>query len=716
MDVTISATYQILYVAIWYLLVLSLGIILLPITTSVCSSLPDRGYSVSKILGILLIAYISWILSYAVGYSRYEIIVSLLLIYIFSFYAYIRLKPGIDWGSLFRNEIIFGSVFLFFLIIRAFNPEIHGGEKVNDFMLLNEIIKSISLPPYDSWLSGYRVNMYYYFGTYTIATLTKLTGIPANIAYNLGMALIPALAANAAFGIGYNLTQSKKAGIIAMFLLVFAGNLYSAGVIAAHMLGIANSPWGNVPDIVDYWGASRIIPHTINEFPYFSFIFGDLHAHVIAIPFVLLAITLILEFYFAKKISAIALVFMGLGIGTLAVSNLWDYPTYAALFVMVVMIKSMMQTRHVSGGINRIKDISGRLSDGILILVIGFLMFIAFFIDFKSSSIQGIKPVGERTALINFLAIYNLFLFLIFSFMLSNLPEFKHKKWVLAVLAVASAALYFYPNFQTLSVFVPLGFLSGINIYYFYNNNDKNRLFVSILIIMGLGILIFCELFYFKDLIDGSWGRMNTVFKYYIQVWLLWSTASAYAFFDLYKKKYRMRNLVLVMLSLLLVLNSLYLCTGTYAKAERFSSSPGLDGLAFMKKTNFGYYDAIFWVDMNINGTPVILEAPGESYQDTSLMSAYTGLPTVVGWAGHEIMWRNNWGELSQRIRDVDTIYDTADYRKAIALLKKYDVSYVYIGDVELKKYRETGLRKFENTSNFERVYVGAAEIYRVVW
>jgi YYY domain-containing protein len=706
---------EILYTAIWYLLTVFLGIVLLPITVSVCSSLPDRGYSISKILSILLFSYISWMLTYVIGYSRYGIILSLLLICIFSVYTWIKSRPYIDRGVLIRNEIIFGSVFLFFLIIRAFNPEIHGGEKVNDFMLLNEIIKSSSFPPYDSWLSGFKVNMYYYFGTYTIANLIKLTGIPVYIAYNLGMALIPALAANAAFGIGYNLTQSKKAGVAAMFLLAFAGNLYPAAVIAAHILGITSSPWGRVPDIIDYWGASRIIPHTINEFPYFSFIFGDLHAHVIAIPFVLLAIMLILNFYFIKRISTTACVFLSLSIGCLAVSNLWDFPTYAALFVVVLMIKSIIQTKHVSGGIGRIKDISRQVGYGILILFIGFLMFIAFFIEFKSSSIQGIKPVGERTALINFLAIYNLFLFLIFSFMLSNLPEFKYKKWVLAVLAVSGAALYFYPDFQTLSVFVPLGFLSGINTYNFYKNNDMNRLFVSILIVMGLGILIFCEMFYFKDLIDGLWGRMNTVFKYYIQVWLLWSIASAYAFFDLYKKKYRMKNLVLVLLSLLILLNSLYLFTGTYAKTERFSSSLSLDGLAFMKKTSYGSYDAIFWINMNINGTPVILEAPGESYQDTSQISAYTGFPTVIGWTGHEIIWRNNWEELSQRIIDVDMIYGTTDHREAITLLKKYNVSYVYIGDVELKKYRESGLRKFENTSNFERVYRGASEIYRVV-
>ncbi len=702
---------EILYAAIWYMAIVILGIVSLPITASVCRSLPDRGYSVSKILGILVLSYVSWILSFITGYSRIEIILSLLLLCIFSVYIYSRSKPAIDKSLLLRNELIFCSMFIFFLIIRSFNPEIHNGEKVNDFTLLNSILKSSNFPPQDVWLSGFRFDMYYYFGSFVIATLTKLTGISEYISYNLGMSLIPALAATAAFGIGYNLTRSKKAGIAAMFLLVFAGNLYPASVISAHMLGINKSLWGEVPPIIDYWGPSRVIPYTINEFPYFSFIFGDLHAHVIAIPFVLLAITLILSVYFSKKISKINIIFLSLSTGSLFVFNAWDYPTYAMLFVMVLIIWPDPLSEKI--GIR--KKIVRRLSIGISVLFLGFLIFLLYFINFKSSSLQGIKPVILRTELLNFLVIYNLFLFLILAFLLVNLPGFKHKKKILSLLAILSIGLYFFPNFQTLSVFVPLGLLSGINIYNFYKKNDLNKMFASVLIVMGLGILVFCELFYFDDLLGGLWERMNTVFKYYIQVWILWSLASAYAFFDMYMKNYRMKNIILLVFALLIALNSIYIFTGTYAKTDGFSRSPSIDGLAFMKKTNYGDYDAIFWVNTNINGTPVILEAPGSSFQDTSQIASYTGRPTVIGWTTHELMWRNNWGELSQRIADVDTIYNTTNFQEAFRLLKKYNVSYVFIGNVELKKYRAEGLRKFENTSAFKPVYGGASDIYRVV-
>lgn len=704
---------EILYAAIWYLLIVLIGIVSLPIITSICGSLPDRGYSVSKVLGILLLAYTSWMLSYIAGYGRAEIILSLLIICIFSVYFSVKSKLVIHRRLLFRNELIFFSTFLFFLIIRAFNPEIHGGEKPNDFMVFNSILRSVSFPPHDAWLSGFRIDMYYYFGSYTIATITKLAGIPAHIAYNLGMSLLPALAANAAFGIGYNLTKSKKAGFVAMFLLVFAGNLYPAAVISSHALGITKTMWGDVPEIIDYWMASRIIPGTINEFPYFSFIFGDLHAHVIAMPFVLLTITLILDFYSAKRITAISFVFLALSIGSIFVFNAWDYPTYAFFFLLILITKSIVQFK--PPGIGKITDLSKQLSAGILIFFLGFLMFLPFFMDFNSPSVQGIKAVEERTGLLGFLVIYSLFLFLILSFMLLNLPEFEHRKGILIILAASSIALYFFPNFQLLSVLVPLGFLCGVNIYSFYRNNDLSRLFISLMFALGIVLLLFTELFYFDDLMSPPYERINTVFKYYIQVWILWSIASAYAFLDLYKKKYRMKNFVMAMLLMLIVLNSLYLFTGTYAKANGFKGNMTLDGLAFMKKINYGDYDAIFWVNMNLNSTHVILEAPGSSFLDTSRISSYTGVPTVIGWVSHELVWRNNWGELSTRMRDVDTIYNTLDYSGALLLLKKYNVSYVYVGDVELKKYNAQGLRKFENTSNFGLVYRGASEIYRVI-
>jgi YYY domain-containing protein len=299
--------------------------------------------------------------------------------------------------------------------------------------------------------------------------------------------------------------------------------------------------------------------------------------------------------------------------------------------------------------------------------------------------------------------------------MLLHIPEFRHKKWILFALAASGVGLFFVKDFQTLAVFVPLAFLICTGVYFFYKNNDMNRLFISVMIATGLALLVFCELFYFDDLFSGDNERFNTVFKFYNQVWLLFSIASACAFYDLVNKKYMMKKTVLIILSLLVVLNSLYLYTGTLARTEGFNRSASLDGIDFLKKANFGDYDAIFWADMNLNGTTVILEAPGSSYEDTSRISSCTGIQTVVGWAGHEFVLRNNWKDISARIRDIDKIYATGSPDEAILLLRKYNVSYVYVGNVEMGKYKQQGILKFENISYFERAYRGANEIYRVL-
>jgi YYY domain-containing protein len=400
------------------------------------------------------------------------------------------------------------------------------------------------------------------------------------------------------------------------------------------------------------------------------------------------------------------------------VFNAWDYATYAVFFIIVILIQPWKLEGNISKEISRKKEISRELSKRlgmvIAVIILGFLMFTFFFMDFHSSGIQGIKPIITRTALLNFLVIYNLFLFLIISFMLLHIPEFRHKKWIQVTLAASGVALYFVKDFQTLAVFVPLAFLTCIGIYFFYKNNDLNRLFISVMIAMGLAILVFCELFYFDDLFSGENERFNTVFKFYNQVWLLFSIASACALHDLIKKKYRMKRAMLVILSLLIVLNSLYLYTGTFARTESFNRSFSLDGIDFLKKSNYGDYDAIFWVNKNLNGTTVILEAPGESYEDTSRISSYTGIQTVVGWAGHEFVLRNSWGDVAARIRDVDAIYDTEDFDEAIGLLRKYNVSYIYVGNVEVRKYKQRGLQKFENVSYFEIAYRGVYEIYRL--
>jgi len=239
-----------------------------------------------------------------------------------------------------------------------------------------------------------------------------------------------------------------------------------------------------------------------------------------------------------------------------------------------------------------------------------------------------------------------------------------------------------------------------------------------ILIFVGTLLALSAEVFYIDDIFGKPLERMNTVFKLYMQVWLLWGIAAGYGLFILSPRVFNSRSLYKIWtgLFLLLILSSaVYPFMLVYARTQGFSGKPTMDGIEFMKNEYHPDYDAIYWINKNINGIPVILEAPGKSYEFfTSRISTYTGLPTIIGWWGHEVQWRNNWEEPTLRAKDADRIYETKDPEEAMLLLKKYNVSYVYLGDTEMKRYPDKGLRKFEDPNKFELVYRGVAEIYKV--
>jgi uncharacterized membrane protein len=137
--------------------------------------------------------------------------------------------------------------------------------------------------------------------------------------------------------------------------------------------------------------------------------------------------------------------------------------------------------------------------------------------------------------------------------------------------------------------------------------------------------------------------------------------------------------------------------------------APTLDGMAYMEHATYrdkdrdlslnADYQAIRWLQDNIVGTPVILEAQTGLYKWGSRVSIYTGLPTVLGWDWHEKQQRVTMGDrVDERLRDVKTIYESPRMDQVLPLLKKYDVSYIYVGPLERAYYPAAGLKKLEET------------------
>jgi YYY domain-containing protein len=219
-------------------------------------------------------------------------------------------------------------------------------------------------------------------------------------------------------------------------------------------------------------------------------------------------------------------------------------------------------------------------------------------------------------------------------------------------------------------------------------------------------------------------NRMNTIFKVYYQVWAMLALASAYVLYYVASRRSSAQSMMsrwigrvaIAAFAVLCLACLVYPAAGAVSRSEGFVRTPTLDGTAYLQRLNPSDYESIMWLQKSVSGTPVILEAVGGSYTEFARISANTGLPTVVGWPGHESQWRGKGDEAGQRQQDVETIYRTSDPEVARELLREYGVTYVYVGELERQTYGSAGdmaLSKFGGFMDVAHQNAGAV-IYRV--
>jgi uncharacterized membrane protein len=240
--------------------------------------------------------------------------------------------------------------------------------------------------------------------------------------------------------------------------------------------------------------------------------------------------------------------------------------------------------------------------------------------------------------------------------------------------------------------------------------------FVQLLMGMGCLVILGCELIYVRDFLGGGdWQRMNTVFKFYIQAWVLLGIASAASLPAIWRWLRRRRSRLgrwmwAVAGAVLLVGSLLYPAMAIPVRVnERFPNAQPprntLDGMAYMSVGVFTWpdpnhrielsydYEAIQWLIENVRGTPVILEASLPYYREGGMrVSSYTGLPTLAG--AHEREQRP-MGEVISREEDVKLFYETASEEEARELIHRYDIEYIYLGQLERIAYDPRGLPTF---------------------
>lgn len=651
------------------------GVIFFPLTSIIFTHFKDKGYIFAKTIGIIFISYSIFILS-AFKLLTFSF-TSILLIGFLYFILNLYLSKKISFKKILKEnfkliiieELIFLITLIFWSYVRGNMPNIHGLEKFMDFGFVNTILRTDYLPAPDIWYSGLSIN-YYYFGHLITAVLIKISNITPSIGYNLMLAGLFGLTLTSVLSLVINIFDNKKlslkssiAGVISASLVSLSGNLTSIyAFFKAYIPADSPVPFWQLPFLPlsfpnGFWypNATRFIQYTIHEFPLYSFVVSDLHGHVLDIPIVLLSIAIIFTILLENKIRSIYVVFLSFLIAVMYMTNAWDGIIYALLSVFILALLSFYKKVSVR-----------KFISSILILGLGFIIF-SF--PFSSNFKPFVSGVGFICAPQFLTEIGKLGPFLFEANHCQRSPL-----WQLIILYG-----FFY--------FFVLSFILFLRFKKTYKPN-KSDVFVAFLIILSTLLIIIPEFIYVKDIYPAHY-RANTMFKLTYEAFIMLSIACGYIIVkiisNLNYKKFLLLFFIPTLFFLYLVFSYPVFAINSYY--DNLKNYKGIDGLSYMKIDHIEDYELINWINKNIKGQPIILEAVGDSYTDYARISANTGLPTVLGWPVHEWLWRGTYDVVGPRVEEVKTFYTTSDLQKTKDIIKKYHVSYVVVSLLEKQKY-----------------------------
>jgi YYY domain-containing protein len=753
---SISNSFPIL---MWWLMLMLLGLLVYPLVFTAFRGLADRGYIFSKTLGILVLAYFTWILAYLhlVVFSHLSTLIVLAVLLFLASVLVVWQRRIIKafllqrWRLLLIEEAIFTLAFLLFVGIRSLNPDLwhiyFGGEKPMELAFLNAVLRSPYMPPYDPWFAGGYIN-YYYYGYVIFGACIKLAGIVPGVAFNLAIPTIFALTFTGVMTLVYSFSRSFPIALLGGYFAALIGNFDGLLQLKDQFFALFSKV--HMP-LFDYWRSSRIIPFTINEFPFWSFLFADLHPHVIDLPIAVLMLgivgNLLLSSNQKNDISserkwgnALPYILAAFILGTIACVNPWDMPVYALILGVALIIRKLQELR---GEAKRVLFISlaFTLFSFICLCGLGYFFYWPFYATYQQLYVNGLGLVSKGTSLGDYLTISGLWIFIALSYFLLELYRWWARmrnstasaqgrntlvigkvstRYLTGYLLLCGAALIFA---ALLGLKILLALLIVLGLFLFVMRLKETRLskfddetrFIYILLLLGLCISLGVEVVYVRDFLEGGdYERMNTVFKFSMQAWLCFAIGGALAVQRLWNLlRGFVRNSWVVIFFVLVLGGSVFLTAGTTSRirdhqvwveaqppAQSANYTPSLDGLAFIRAWYPGDAKAITWLNTNVAGSPVILEAAAPvSYQWFNRVSIYTGLPDVLGWADHVGEQRYSDQPLN-RVTDIGIMYTTPDAVQAIVLLRFYHVRYIYVGELERQAYAQqstAGLDKFDH-------------------
>lgn len=717
---------------IWLLVVQSLSFAVLPFTAWIAPNAPDRGYSLSKLVGFFIFAATCWVLTVCGLVTPNESIIKAVYVAILAlgWWGYRKqlvstkeLKATVRRYALSVEGIFLGLTF-FYLIVRFLNPEIFWGEKPMDLTFLGFFVRNYELPPQDPWAAGSPMS-YYYVGIYYVAAVLKLTGIPVGVGYNIAISMLAGWIGVSLYGLFLVITRRVWFATCASIFLLFANDPELLRLVFVDRKPI---------NFDTFWAATRVfVSPCFFEYTSWSLLFADLHAHVIAIPFTIVVTTLATLLFLSSSDrftahGAALRILLGAMHGSLFGINTWDFISFGGvvgLIILFAQIKPFWQPP---------KNADGSDNIGEVILVTGFTRALSFVWDvalvgasaglmawlyqrgvsFKQVAGWGWVYANEFNKTHMFIRTLGYWMvptvLCLVILGIRKICVLRGRSILGAVAAVGVTGLAFIPYLASLSQGIhrqPTGLMVYcavvIGIAYFVLWSCKEtaeRRISALFIVMPAFLMTMVELFYLID-------RMNTIFKGYMAVWILsgisttlllyfvgqivWSSGKRWA-------RYTFVSLISVFLSLQLVgaVFNVYATIILKRVPVRFYT---LDGTAFLPEMPQAKEDAqvVQWLNKNVKGMATVLEAHGDSYREFTRISMNTGLPTVLGWEHHTRQRGLTEQALLARKKAIRAIYSSDDLELTKRLLVDYNIDFVVVGQIERANNRPFYPEKFDD-------------------
>jgi YYY domain-containing protein len=782
----------------WYVTLTLLGLLTFPLAHRLFPALKDRGYTFSRAFGLLLWGFIFWLLA-SLGVIQNDtggILLALVLLVglvVWSLAAGGKFNERFhevsgwlkeNWKLVLATEVLFLAAFSFMALVRSANPESLGTEKPMELAFINAILRSPTFPPHDPWLSGYAIS-YYYFGYVMATLLAKVTATSGGVAFNLMLTSLFAMNTVGAFGVGYDLLsayskrETKNSStsnilpsfLFPLFLLIVSNFEGFLEILHRLKIGWSDGPnfwtWLGILDLKEippaplselpthwywWWRASRVVTdytltnqhlEVIDEFPAFSYVLGDLHPHILAMPFVLLVIAMTLNVFLRgwegetnlfgllrPRIQPVGFIVAAVVLGGMAFLNTWDFPILLTIFCSAYVLALVMREGWAWA---RVLDF---LELAIPLGILSVLLYLPFYLGFQSQA-GGILPnLINPSRGAHLWVMFGPFFILLFAFLIFQWREVKtpanwKSAWLVAILGILALWIFSWILAITITLFrpemltqflndlgaadsatliagafsrrtlylgglatllillvPPVAFISGLKPDPHKEDATKPSPlpFIFLLVLFGTLLVIAPEFIYLKD---GFGNRMNTVFKFYYQAWLMWSLAAAFGAIILLRElrgvwRWVFAAVFVFVLGMAMVYAPLAFGTKTN-HLKMLLSDLTLDASEHLIRSSPDDAAAINWLKTAPLG--VVAEAVGGQYSEYARAATYSGQPNVIGWPGHEGQWRGGYTEVGSRPEDIRLLYESRNWDEAKSILDKYDITYVYVGNLERNTY-----------------------------